>query len=38
MNTIRIITQTRRKGFDGLLGLVRNYLNKDPTTGDLFVF
>ena len=27
-----------RKGFDGLSGLVRNYLNQDPTTGDVFVF
>ncbi|HZK62038.1 MAG TPA: IS66 family insertion sequence element accessory protein TnpB [Anaerovoracaceae bacterium] len=27
-----------RKGFNGLSGLVRNYLNQDPTTGDVFVF
>jgi len=27
-----------RKGFDGLSGLVRNYLKKDPLTGDVFVF
>lgn len=27
-----------RKGFDGLSGLVKNYLEKDPLTGDVFVF
>ncbi len=27
-----------RKGFDGLAGLVRNYLNQNPQTGDVFVF
>jgi transposase len=27
-----------RKGFDGLSGLVLNYLKKDPLTGDVFVF
>jgi len=27
-----------RKGFDSLSGLVRNHLDKDPLTGDVFVF
>lgn len=27
-----------RKSFDGLSGLVRNYLNKDPLCGDIFIF
>jgi transposase len=27
-----------RKGFDGLAGLVRNHLGKDPLEGDIFVF
>jgi transposase len=27
-----------RKGFDGLAGLVRNHLNQNPQTGDVFVF
>ena len=27
-----------RKGFDGLSGIVRNALQKDPLTGDIFVF
>jgi len=27
-----------RKGFDGLSGLVRNNLGKDPICGDVFVF
>lgn len=27
-----------RKGFDGLAGLVQNYLNQNPQTGDVFVF
>ncbi len=27
-----------RNGFNGLSGLVRNYLQKSPTTGDVFVF
>jgi len=27
-----------RNGFDGLSGIVRNYLNQDPVTGDVFVF
>ena len=27
-----------RKGFDGLSGLVRNHLQQDPLTGDVFVF
>ena len=27
-----------RKGFDGLSGLIRNYLKKDPLTGDIFIF
>lgn len=27
-----------RKGFDGLLGIVRGILKKDPMTGHLFVF
>jgi len=27
-----------RKGFDGLCGLVRNYLQSDPLCGDVFVF
>ena len=27
-----------RKGFDALAGLVRNYLDQNPQTGDVFVF
>ena len=27
-----------RKGFDGLSGIVRNALNKDPLAGDIFIF
>ena len=27
-----------RNGFDGLAGIVRNYLVKDPISGDVFVF
>ena len=27
-----------RKGFDGLCGLIRNELNLNPLTGDVFVF
>jgi transposase len=27
-----------RNGFDGLAGIVRNYLAKDPISGDVFVF
>jgi len=27
-----------RKGFNGLSGLVQNYLNQNPLTGDVFVF
>jgi transposase len=27
-----------RKGFDGLCGLVINFLKKDPTSGDVFIF
>ena len=27
-----------RKSFDGLIGVVRNYLNGDPLKGDYFVF
>jgi transposase len=27
-----------RKGFDGLAGIVRNYLQSDPLSGDVFVF
>ena len=27
-----------RKGFDGLSGLVRNELGRDPLSGDVFVF
>ena len=27
-----------RKGFDGLSGLVRNELQKDPLSGDVFIF
>ena len=27
-----------RKGFDGLSGLIRNELDKDPLSGDVFVF
>jgi transposase len=27
-----------RKGFDGLSGLVRNHLLRDPTCGDVFIF
>ena len=27
-----------RNGFDGLSGIVRNYLIKDPVSGDVFIF
>ena len=27
-----------RKGFDGLFGLVKTHLGRDPLSGDLFVF
>ncbi|MCH7401204.1 IS66 family insertion sequence element accessory protein TnpB [Belliella kenyensis] len=27
-----------RKGFDGLSGLVRNYMDKEPTSGEVFIF
>lgn len=27
-----------RNGFDGLAGIVRNHLGKDPVTGDVFIF
>lgn len=27
-----------RKGFNGLSGIVRNHLQKDPLSGDVFVF
>lgn len=27
-----------RKGFDGLCGLVRNELDRDPTSGEVYVF
>lgn len=27
-----------RNGFDGLAGIVRNHLGKDPVSGDLFIF
>jgi len=27
-----------RKGFDGLSGLIREHLQKDPLSGDVFVF
>ena len=27
-----------RNGFDGLAGIVRNHLKKDPISGDLFIF
>ena len=27
-----------RNGFDGLAGIVRNHLKKDPVSGDLFIF
>lgn len=27
-----------RNGFDGLAGIVRNFLMKDPVSGDVFIF
>jgi transposase len=27
-----------RNGFDGLSGIVRNHLKKDPVSGDIFIF
>ena len=27
-----------RNGFDGLAGIVRNNLSKDPVSGDIFIF
>ena len=27
-----------RNGFDGLAGIVRNHLKKDPVSGDVFIF
>jgi len=31
-------TTDMRKGFNGLSGLVRNELDKDPLSGDVFIF
>jgi len=31
-------TVDMRNGFDGLAGIVRNHLKKDPISGDVFVF
>lgn len=31
-------TVDMRNGFDGLSGIVRNYLKKDPVSGDIFIF
>lgn len=35
---VAIEPQDGRKGIDGLAGVVRGVLNRDPTSGDLFVF
>ncbi len=31
-------TVDMRNGFDGLAGIVRNHLEKDPISGDVFIF
>jgi transposase len=31
-------TVDMRNGFDGLSGIVRNHLKKDPISGDVFIF
>ena len=31
-------TVDMRNGFDGLAGIVRNHLKKDPISGDVFIF
>lgn len=31
-------TVDMRNGFDGLAGIVRNHLKKDPISGDIFIF
>ncbi len=31
-------TVDMRNGFDGLAGIVRNHLGKDPISGDIFIF
>ncbi len=31
-------TVDMRNGFDGLSGIVRNHLKKDPVSGDVFIF
>lgn len=40
--SLRVFAYTRptdmRKGFDGLYGLVRSELGRDPVSGDLFLF
>ena len=35
---VAIEPQDGRKGIDGLAGIVRGVLGRDPTSGDLFVF
>lgn len=35
---VAIEPQDGRKGIDGLAGIVRTVLGRDPTSGDLFVF
>jgi transposase len=41
-NTLRYFlcsaTIDMRNGFDGLSGIVRNHLKKDPISGDVFIF
>jgi transposase len=32
------VTIDMRNGFDGLSGIVRNHLKKDPISGDVFIF
>jgi transposase len=35
---VAVDPQDGRKGIDGLAGIVRTVLGRDPTSGDLFVF
>lgn len=40
--SVRVLAYTRptdmRKGFDGLFGLVKDHLGRDPLSGDLYLF
>ena len=40
--SVRVLAYTKptdmRKGFDGLFGLVKDHLGRDPLSGDLYLF